>query len=318
MTTACAAMRRESLCVPDGADRGGREPFLRGSGQARSFDEEADTLARLAAGRRLLEEYESRQERRRPGRRSRLAGTGLAELDEALGGGVPAGVVCEIASAAEGVGALSLALRMAQAARLRRGEHRCMFLIDPRGDFYPPAAAQTGIALERLVVVRLASRAEAIWAMDQALRCGSVGAVVGLFGLADERASRRLQLAAEAGGGIGLLVRGADEGPPAKFAALRMLVEATNQKRDVGTKGRRDEGLALSREGTATSRRQGDTSTQGGGWGVSRRVRVQLLKARPWMKAASIVVELSDAAGDVHPSAVSGDRPGDTRRWAAG
>ena len=70
------------------------------------------------------------------------------------------------------------------------------------GHFYPPAAVRLGIALDRLLLVRVDNRADHDWALDQALRCPAVAAVMAwpeaLAGRLDGRTFRRLQLAAEA------------------------------------------------------------------------------------------------------------------------
>ncbi|MCH7814664.1 MAG: hypothetical protein IID40_11660, partial [Planctomycetes bacterium] len=95
----------------------------------------ADTAARWSTARRLLDRYESKH---RSWLKRRRCPTGLADLDDALEGGVPLGALCEIASAAAGVGALSLALKVASAAG---GGRRCIVVVDPEGNFYPPAAA---------------------------------------------------------------------------------------------------------------------------------------------------------------------------------
>jgi len=201
---------------------------------------------RLAAARQLLQRCES--DRRRGGRLP----TGLPGLDAALGGGVPAGALTEIVSAGEGLGAVSMALRIAASAA---GGERPIFLIDPVGEFYPPAVIRMGVSLDRLIIVRPRGAKEAAWAMEQALRCRSVGAVVGWFGLSDASAVRRLQLAAESGRHVGLLVHDESHGAAARFAMLRLRVEGGRQKgqdmrmskqttkRDKGTKGHRDEGV---------------------------------------------------------------------------
>ncbi|MCP4245886.1 MAG: hypothetical protein GY778_02450, partial [bacterium] len=234
----------------------------------------ADTAARWSAARRLLDRYESKH---RSWLTRRRCATGLADLDDALEGGVPLGAVCEIASAAAGLGALSLALKVASAAG---GERRCIVVVDPEGNFYPPAAAWLGLNLDQLVMVRNTSAAAALWAMEQALQCGSVAAVVGLLRATDERATRRLQLAAERGGGVGLLVHGPGDHSAAKFAAVRMLVDGMDAREQAGAEpGSR-----------------------------SRPARVQLLKTWAGGQPGPIVVELGDAADDVRPLAVPGHR----------
>jgi protein ImuA len=61
--------------------------------------------------------------------------------------------------------------------------------------------------LERSVFVEAQGLEERAWAMDSALRCPGVAVVVGDAEGLDISASRRLQLAAEAGASVGLLAR---------------------------------------------------------------------------------------------------------------
>ncbi len=63
-----------------------------------------------------------------------------------------------------------------------------------------------GLAAETLIAVTASDRDEALWAMEESLRAGCVGTVVGEVPQVDLTASRRLQLAAEAGGSLGILL----------------------------------------------------------------------------------------------------------------
>lgn len=86
------------------------------------------------------------------------------------------------------------------------GGHRRLVVIDIQGDFHPAAAIATGLSLEQIIVVRPNHWNDGFWAADQALRNPSVGVVWAAFPKMDDFQSRRLQLAAEQGGGIGLWV----------------------------------------------------------------------------------------------------------------
>ncbi len=232
--------------------------------------------ARRAVAQRLLVEREARAGNVR---KYHCIPTGLAALDEALDGGLPQGTLCEVA-AAEGVGALSLAL-MAARATAAGGRH--VFLIDRRSEFYPPAAVWMGVDVSQLVIVRPQRWSEAVWAMAQALRCGSVGAVVGLLDSVNPRAARQLQLAVEAGGGVGFLVERGTRKATTKFAAIRMVVEA-------------EENEAMKPLAPSVGRSR-------------HRIRVRLVKARLGMSIEPFVMELDDAASDVCVSVVSGNGP---------
>lgn len=217
--------------------------------------------------------------------------SGLPALDAVLpGGGFEPASVIECHYAAPGVGATTLALCIAASAARKGGQayfqaapqHEPVILIDADGDFYPPAVAHWGIDPRRLIVIKPPNLAEACWAAEQALRCRAVGAVVAFLPALEETWSRRLQLAAESGLGLGVMVT------PAKarrrsFAAVRMLVE---------------------------------------GWpsgGGPRRVRVTLIRVREGMPADPVVVELPDETDPLSVHAEPADRPADEcRRQAAG
>ena len=122
---------------------------------------------------------------------------------------------------AMGVGATTLAVL---AAREACREGRSLVILDQQGEFYPPAALAAGMAPERLLLVRPADAAEALWAVEQALRCSAVGAVLAWPARLAGRPFRRLQLAAEAGGGLGLLVRPPAAADEPSWAEVRLQV----------------------------------------------------------------------------------------------
>ncbi len=129
--------------------------------------------------------------------------SGLMALDTALGGGFSRAAVHELLAPCEGAVARSVALLTAAGAA-KDGCWICY--IDTTLDFYPPGAAQLGLPLERLLVIRTSRSADALWACEQSLRCRSVAAVVMPLPHLDSYVSRRLQLAAEAGRNLGLLI----------------------------------------------------------------------------------------------------------------
>ena len=77
-------------------------------------------------------------------------------------------------------------------------------VIDPARRFYPPALANMGIDLRRLVVVQ---PTEPDWIAVQALSCPAIDAVLCWPERLNDKMFRRWQLAAERGGSIGLIVR---------------------------------------------------------------------------------------------------------------
>ena len=153
--------------------------------------------------------------------------TSLLELDERLvGGGLPSASIVELLTAGRSGSCLGLAAWLSAQVLAGVGLARGGVVIDRRGELYPPAAAQMGLELDRLVLVRPRCEAEAVWAAEESLRSPGVGVVLvpWLWGM-DHRQSRRLQLAAEAGGGVGLVVRSVRARGRISSAAVRLLVE---------------------------------------------------------------------------------------------
>src|SRR5207249_1094082 len=94
---------------------------------------------------------------------------------------------------------------MVIARRLQTGDY--LVVLDSKREFYPPAAAGLGVPLERTILVQPASASDALWALEQALRCRAVAVALAWIDALHDRAFRRLQLAAEAGGSLGFLLR---------------------------------------------------------------------------------------------------------------
>jgi hypothetical protein len=151
---------------------------------------------------------------------ARALATGFAELDAVLpGGGWPVGAITELMPETQGIGELSLL--MPALAQLGRAG-RYLAWIAPPCLPYPPALAQHGLALERLLLVQAQDARTVLWAIEQALRCPAIGAVLAWPASLDDRRVRRLQLAAEAGGSCGLLYRPPAAAQQPSPAALRL------------------------------------------------------------------------------------------------
>jgi protein ImuA len=86
------------------------------------------------------------------------------------------------------------------------------------GELYGPGLARFGLGPERLILVRCADEGEVLWSFAEALRCRGVACAVAEIDRLDLLASRRLQLAVEAGGGVGLVLR--PEPDPSPNSAL--------------------------------------------------------------------------------------------------
>jgi hypothetical protein len=159
--------------------------------------------------------------------------TGYAALDRCLpGAGWPRQGLIEILSDQRGIGELRLLLP-ALAALCRdegaadevypppdRDSGGWIAWVSPPYRPYAPSLAAWGIDVGRMLVVNGAGATE--WAMDQALRSESCGAVLGWANPRDPHALRRLQLAAEASRSLAVLYRPLQAGLTPSPAVLRL------------------------------------------------------------------------------------------------
>jgi len=156
-------------------------------------------------------------------------GAGLAKL---FPDGLAAGSLVELLPRLPGAGAWTLALVLAKYAC---GERKTLFIADHERCFYPPAAHKFGLDPKRTIIVRPKKPGDALLAVAQALRCSAIGTAIGAFERLHDRDARRLQLAAEAGGTIGVLMRPAATLHVPSFASTRLFMEpmpsARNRRR---------------------------------------------------------------------------------------
>ncbi|PAU56150.1 DNA lesion error-prone repair protein ImuA [Pseudomonas sp. PIC25] len=148
--------------------------------------------------------------------------TGHAGLDAVLpGGGWPDSALSELLVAAEGIG--ELRLLWPTLARLTAAGERVVLVGSPHLP-YPQAWLAAGIDLRQLVIVH-ARGSDALWAAEQCLRSGGCGAVLCWPRQADDRALRRLQVAAETGQTLAFAYRPLEEAINPSPAALRLALE---------------------------------------------------------------------------------------------
>lgn len=146
--------------------------------------------------------------------------TGFTALDAELpGGGWPTGSLTEILPAHEGIGELRL-LGPALAGLSAAGKR--LAWIAPPHRLYAPALAAAGIDLARLVVVRVRTAQETLWAIEQALASRACGAVLAWPAAVKYPELRRLQLAAEASRALAVLFRPQQARSESSPAALRI------------------------------------------------------------------------------------------------
>ena len=160
--------------------------------------------------------------------------TGYPDLDARLPqGGWPEHALTEILHPADGVGELSLVLPTL--VRLTQAQQRVL-LIAPPYRVHAPGWAHAGIALPWLHVVAAAPR-EALWAAEQCLRSAACAAVLCWPTQADDRALRRLQVAAETGLCLGFAFRDAKHARNPSPAALRLQLDADRHVRVLKCRG---------------------------------------------------------------------------------
>ena len=135
--------------------------------------------------------------------------TGKSSLDARLpGGGWPTASLIEVLLDDTGLGEVQLFLpALVACQRDNDADARWLVWIAPPHEPYAPALAQSGIELKRLLIVRPSTATEALWAAEQALSSGVCAAVLLWLKGTDDRWLRRLKLAAEAGGSLGVLFR---------------------------------------------------------------------------------------------------------------
>jgi len=161
--------------------------------------------------------------RQRMGAAIATIASGHAELDDALpGGGWPVGALIEVLAAPAGIGELRLFFpALAQlAAQARR-----VMVVAPPYPLYAPALAEAGIAPERVLVLDPGNAEDALWSAEQCLSSGALGATLCWLDRGDERALRRLQLAAERGAMLALVFRPHDAAREFSPAALRIRLD---------------------------------------------------------------------------------------------
>jgi protein ImuA len=153
-------------------------------------------------------------------------------LDKMLQGGLRRGALHEIApgrasdSAAACGFALALSARFSAKAPADRST--IIWIVEDFAKLETGAPYGSGIALhgvdpERLILIHTLNAKDSLWTMEEALKCRAAAVVIGeiwrlekAYGLA---ASRRLALAAQTGGGVGLMLAAGMAGGAAKLSS---------------------------------------------------------------------------------------------------
>jgi protein ImuA len=181
--------------------------------------ERLERQARLARLRARIARIE------RGGAEQAVCPLGVPAIDGALPwGGLPRGALHEIGGVAE----RDLAAQGFAAALLGllARDGRPVLWIAPDEGPYAPALPGLGLAPAQVTVVRARRPADALWALEEGLRCPTLAAVLAEGPMPDFAQSRRLQLAARESGVTALLLQPAREPLPASAAVTRWRVAA--------------------------------------------------------------------------------------------
>jgi protein ImuA len=141
-----------------------------------------------------------------PARKSHTLPFGILEIDESLpGGGMAYGALHEVAGGAAGtVDGAAAALFVAGIAGRTKG--KVLWCLS-RPDLFAPAISQAGLHPDRVIYCEADREEDVLASFEEGLSHGGLGAVVGEVVRLPMLASRRLQLAAEKSGSMGLALR---------------------------------------------------------------------------------------------------------------
>ncbi|MDE8344866.1 MAG: damage-inducible protein [Acidocella sp.] len=130
----------------------------------------------------------------------------VPEIDTRLpSGGLALGAVHEVAGGGNGAldGAAAALFAAGIAARSKGPVLWCVI----RQDLFAPGLSQAGLVPDRVVYVEAGDENEVLACFEEGLRHGGLGSVVAEIGRLTMTNSRRLQLAAESSGTIGIALR---------------------------------------------------------------------------------------------------------------
>ncbi len=131
---------------------------------------------------------------------------GIAAIDRRLpNGGLTRGALHEVAGGGNGAvdGAAAALFAAGIAARTKGKVLWCV----TRRDLFAPAIEQAGLSHNRVIFVEAGDEKDLLACFEEGLRHPGLGAAVAEVAKLSMTTSRRLQLAAEASGGIGIAIR---------------------------------------------------------------------------------------------------------------
>jgi protein ImuA len=178
---------------------------------------------------------------------------GIGAADRALGGGLPGAALHELCAAQPLHFGAASGFALALAALAREREKQTLFIATDfacleAGAPYGLGLDQFGPGTDRLIVVRVARPVDALFAMEEALKCRALSAVIAeLQDEPDLTATRRLSLAARDGGTLGLMLRGKPGDTPSAARTRWWIAAARSTPDEFGGLGRTAFTLSLVR-----------------------------------------------------------------------
>ena len=175
-----------------------------------------------------------------------VADLGLPALDEALSGGLAHHALHELAPAGPIYLAAATGFAMALTARACRRRGRALwiatdFALEEAGGPYGPGLDLFGLPSARLLMLRVPRATDALWAMEEALRCRALASVVAELpgdAAVELTATCRLALAARESTTLSLLLRHRATPEPSAAATRWRIAAGPSEPDDYGGLGR--------------------------------------------------------------------------------
>jgi len=161
--------------------------------------QKAEVMSHLRQAIRGIEGYKQT--------RSASMTTGILEIDQSLpGGSFPLAAIHEFVTSGAEDGAAASGFLSALLSTIA-GDKGVILWIVKDLNLFPPSLKVFGLDPDRIIFVVLPKPQEALWAMEEALRCRELVSVVCEISDPDLTATRRMQIAAEKSGVTGFLLR---------------------------------------------------------------------------------------------------------------
>lgn len=150
----------------------------------------------------------------------RAIATGFPQLDNLLAAsGWPRGTLIECHCPHAGIGEIRLFQQVMAGCS---GQEQNVFWVDPPYTPYAPCLAQSGMDLAHFFLIRTSDDEDRIWTLEQLLKCPAAGLVMGWSRSCNPAHLRRLQLAAEGGDTLGVVMITAGSFQTASPAPVRL------------------------------------------------------------------------------------------------